>query len=279
MLNFVVALQAEATPIINQWRLRKLSNWQPFPVFESNQSGVITRLIISGIGRTNSAAATAWLASRTLQEINSRPRPQVWLNAGIAGNQENEVGTLLAGHKITEKTTGETWFPPQVRSPLSSSDILTTDHVVTEYTPGTLHEMEASGFYKTAQRFSFSELVQCVKIVSDNKLSSVTKIDAKFATRLVADNLNILTEYSLSLQEIAQQCDQPDSQEIQENISTNFNFTVTQQRQLQRLLQRYAIIFGNWDTLAADIDNAKSAAVILRILREKLDHAPIGTLQ
>lgn len=276
-MNFVVALQAEATPIINQWRLRKLSSWQPFPVFESIQSGAITRLIISGIGRTNSAAATAWLAGRTLHD--SKTRPQVWLNAGIAGNLENEVGTLLTGHKITEQATGKTWYPPQLKSPLRSSDILTTDQIVTDYTPDTLHEMEASGFYNTAQRFSFSELIQCVKIVSDNKLNSVTKIDAKFATKLIADNINVLKEYSLGLQEIAQQCDQPDSQYIQEQITSTCKFSVTQQRQLQRLLQRYAVIFGQWDTLPAEIDNAKNATEILGILRDKLDHAPIGTFQ
>jgi len=58
MLNFVVALKAEANPLIEHFNLKHEPN-NYFPVFSSGE----TSLIVSGIGRNLASAATAWLAA------------------------------------------------------------------------------------------------------------------------------------------------------------------------------------------------------------------------
>lgn len=272
MLNFVIALAAEAKPIIDYWRLKKLQTWQPFPVFATDHC----RLIISGIGRTNSAAATAWLAATTRPENAHKPEPGIWLNIGLAGHGSQDIGTMLNGHKIIERGSGKYWYPPQIKSPLSSSAIVTVDKVTTDYTADTLHEMEASGFYATAQRFSTSELIQCVKIVSDNKNNPVQLIDAKFASALIAGNIEPLAEYIRCLEALANNLDAPASMENYHRITSQYQFSTTQKLQLQRLLQRYTTLFGENASLPDETGRAVRASLILQTLRDRLNKAEVS---
>ncbi|MCK5481379.1 MAG: hypothetical protein KAJ06_09535, partial [Gammaproteobacteria bacterium] len=53
-------------------------------------------------------------------------------------------------------------------------------------------DMEAAGFYPAACRSSASELVQCFKIVSDNRQHANTKITAKHCEQLVASQLKTI---------------------------------------------------------------------------------------
>ena len=49
--------------------------------------------------------------------------------------------------------------------------------------------MEASAFYETAVRFSSSELILCLKVISDNQLSTVENIQPKQVAALIAAHL------------------------------------------------------------------------------------------
>ncbi len=49
--------------------------------------------------------------------------------------------------------------------------------------------MEASAFYETAVRFSSSELILCLKVISDNQLSPVENIQPKQVAALIAAHL------------------------------------------------------------------------------------------
>ena len=53
-MNFIISMQAEARPLIDKFRLTKRNLPSPFPVFESK----LHKVIISGIGRMQAAAAT-----------------------------------------------------------------------------------------------------------------------------------------------------------------------------------------------------------------------------
>ena len=81
-MNFVVALKAEATPLVELFKLAKGSEPSPFPVFVNDRH----RLVLSGAGKELSAKATSYLSERF-------PQPnQAWLNFGMAGH-----GTLGPG--------------------------------------------------------------------------------------------------------------------------------------------------------------------------------------
>lgn len=62
MLYFVMANQDDARPVINYFSLKKDIALCPFPVFTSDEDCVT--LCLSGEGRGNTAAATAYLLTR-----------------------------------------------------------------------------------------------------------------------------------------------------------------------------------------------------------------------
>ena len=81
-MNFVVALKAEALPLVESLGLTKESAASPFPLFASDRH----RLVLSGVGKELAAKATNFLSERF-----SNPN-QAWMNFGLSGH-----GTLLKG--------------------------------------------------------------------------------------------------------------------------------------------------------------------------------------
>jgi len=225
MLNYVVALRAEANPLIEQFNLKQASSDQ-YPVYRSDHA----TLIICGIGRNAAAAATAWLAA-------TRPA-KVWLNVGIAGHASKQQGTLFAAHRIVENGSGKCWYPTHIKTVVETENLMTFDNVQRKYVADHLHDMEASGFYETALRFSIAELTHSVKVVSDNSNQSVDKVDKKLIERLIGRNLSQIESFSSHLCEMAKEIQSMVPVELIRNYQQQWKFTVTQQHQLHRLLQR-----------------------------------------
>ena len=74
MIHLVVALRAEARPLIEHFRLRGEPERSPFALYQ----GDAMRLVISGVGRVAAAGATAHLATRYPESRAA------WLNFGMA---------------------------------------------------------------------------------------------------------------------------------------------------------------------------------------------------
>lgn len=271
MINLVLALDAEARPIINHFGLKKIQNKQPFPIYTS--SGY--QLIISGVGRCNSAAATTWLAS--FNHSDSASNNKVWVNIGIAGHKNKPLGDVMCCHKITEHSTNKNWYPVQLKSALQSADLLTVDQVTANYTDNSLHDMEASGFYSSALRFTTAELAQCVKIVSDNETNAVENINKKLVNDLIGNNLEKIEIYADSLREFSLDSAPPDVSKLEKAITNRWKFSVTQTRQLQRLLQRYIVLIDQPDQLRDELqsESLNQSSQVLKLLREKMNQYPI----
>ena len=97
-INFVVAHSHEARPIIDYYRLIKDKQHTGFNVFKNNQ----TRLIISGQGKINAAAATAYLGGMRALNVS----PGMWVNVGVAGHPDYSLGSLWRANKITDEFSG-----------------------------------------------------------------------------------------------------------------------------------------------------------------------------
>jgi hypothetical protein len=63
--------------------------------------------------------------------------------------------------------------------------------------------MEAAAFYETAIRFSSSELIQCIKIISDNKSNPTEQIKAAQVSHWIQDALPVIEEYAQQLSQLA----------------------------------------------------------------------------
>ena len=163
MLNIVVAHSLEAKPLITLFNLGKVPEHTEFPVYK-NDEGI--SLILSGMGKAAAADATTYLGARLAQESGLI---SAWLNVGIAGHRSAAIGEGLLMNKITEKTSGESFYPGTLLWGFDSSAVITVDEIEKEYDEDVAYEMEASGFYRAAQALSSSEFVQAFKVISDNR--------------------------------------------------------------------------------------------------------------
>ena len=226
---FVVALQAEATAIIQFYKL-KLCNEIPFKIYRNEDMW----LIISGIGRINCAAATAYL-----QCTAANDQYQLWINVGIAGHKNLDVGQAVVAHKIVDATTDKKWYPPLlVKLPVQTAEITTVDVPETTYPTTSVYEMEAASFYAVATKFATSELVHCFKIISDNEQQHIQNITRQKVQQLVEQNIEYIDDICTRLQQVAKSLPQKNPQEWQ-SILQQWKFTSAGQKRLRNLLQKW----------------------------------------
>lgn len=235
-LRFVVALQAEARPLVERFGLELLAETHAFHVYRGERGWAI----VAGLGKASAAAATAYLHLLSGGELG-----QVWLNIGIGGHGQRAVGDAFIGHKIQDAASGLSWYPPLVVDlPCPTAPLLTVERMEEEYALPWVHEMEAAGFYPTACRFSTSELVQCFKVISDNPEATLMRAtSSSLVERLIRDNLDRIESFGTALVGLAREgaalaADPPGYREILARCP----FTTTEQRRLRRLLQRLAAL-------------------------------------
>lgn len=159
MIHLVVSRPAEARPLRRRYGLEAVAD-APFPTYLGD--GVA--LAVGGEGKTSLAAATAHL----FHAAGGRP-DGVWLNLGVAGHGEMELGRCALAHKVVDAGSDAAWYPPLVvETPLPSAVVITVERLRGEYHGGALYDSVAAGFFAAAERFATAELVHALKIVADN---------------------------------------------------------------------------------------------------------------
>ncbi len=267
MINLVVALKAEARPIVEALDLVEDGPASIFPVYFNDGLS----LIVSGVGRSYSAAAAAHLFNRTGQVLD-----QAWLNIGIAGHQKLPIGSVLIASRITEQATGRRWYPPYVLDvDLSRSQLVTVDKPERYYPECCAYDMEASSFYQIASRCSTAELIQSLKIISDGPESSLDLTVDKIS-QLIADQMCSIESVLGQLSNLAQELDTARvSQALVTNYLEQWHFTVTQHNQLVALLGRLNARSASLRALP-DTSECNDAKAVLKWLEEKLLALPVN---
>jgi len=191
MLIWVTALHCEAKPIIDHYRLKKCQSHNVFDVYKKDQ----IECVVSGIGKSACTAATEWIAT-----LNHESRPIAWINVGTAGSASHDIGTALLINRISETESSRHFYLlPPIAPGLQPAHCKTLTQPSTNYHPGQVYDMEASAFFDTATRFSGAELVQCVKIVSDNP-SHQTGRNKSRISELIHQHINHLAQLAQELQ-------------------------------------------------------------------------------
>lgn len=257
------ALACEAKPLIKAWRLKKLpAADHPVAIYADQQRVVV----ITGVGKLAMAGAVGYVMA-----VFANPVLPILLNLGIAGHRTHEPGNLVLGHKIMDSESGRSFYP---QLPFTVS--VPTDSVFTQAKPNTdyptegVFDMEASGFYEMAVKFSSSELIQVVKIISDNAQSPVTEITEIAVEKWVDSQLsNIL----LLIDRIGD-CHSPGPQnnmtQIQLTLSEQFHITVSQSLKLKALLQRWWLLKGDTELKWREA-GSKNAKELLAWIENELD--------
>ncbi len=193
MLIWVCALHCEAKPVIDFYRLKKSRDEHAFDVYRGDDMVCI----VSGIGKIASAAASAWIAASCPGETSL-----AWINLGIAGSAKYKIGELLLLNQVVDADSGQSYYPaPDPVSALPDSACLTLSQPSEDYRRDTLFDMEASGFMYSALRFSNAELVQGLKIVSDNHKQHIGK-NRQRVSGLIHQHIDTIDRQAGSLREL-----------------------------------------------------------------------------
>lgn len=278
-VHFVTALPSEAKPLIEHFHLTLAPEAGFYKIYES--PGI--RLVISGVGKVRSAAATEFLYTAAKAAASSRPltdsaqnRNVIWLNVGLAGHRDFEIGKAVLAHKITDRSTGESRYPPLLfKAPCATASLLTVDRPETRFSEPFAYEMEASGFYEAAARFSTAELVHSFKIISDN-CATGPKVSASAAERLIGNHLPTVENLLQSLRSLSRNL--PARFRIEgefRRITKRWHFTVTERYRLRRLLGRLKTLAPGDKILDGDLECLRSARDVLHALGERINEAPV----
>lgn len=271
-IRWVVALLPEAQPVIDRFHLKESANNSRtgFRVFTSKNGDI--RLVLSGIGKTNAAAATAWLASCDAGE----PVASLWLNFGIAGSSGLEYGSVCRADRVTDEESGRSWYPQAVwkkKFDLRGATVESVSRPTDQYPEGNrVVEMEAAGFYPIALKFASAELVQVVKVISDGPANPMKAIRPAIATNLCRDALDEIGPWLEAVADIAaEEQVRLDCPEGFQELLGKWHFTATQTHQLRRLLQQSrALKPDNTGVAPALIEASSNAREFLSNLRKDL---------
>ena len=227
-MNFVVALKAEATPLVQSFGLSKENAPSPFPVFANDRH----RLVLSGVGKELAAKATNFLSERF-----SNPN-QAWMNFGLAGHGDLATGTVFMANRILDDDGKSAFYPTQLLDhDLESSALQTCSSPVSDYPDPIGYDMEASAFCSSASLVSIRELIQVVKVVSDNPDHLVDSLDRSSVGALIKSALPSMLPLVDQLEELAQKI--APAQRLTglvDSALSHHSFSETQRHQTRKLL-------------------------------------------
>ncbi len=269
MIFIVCALHCEARPLIEKYRL-SADREAFYPVFH----GKDITLVVTGIGKLLTAAAMSYVFARYKE-----PAEAGWLNVGVAGMKDAEIGQLFNINKVTEKSSDTNWYPVRLPGlPSNASCALTTvDEPCEQYETGMAFDMEASAFMLTALRFSTVEFVQLLKIISDTENHALENINKSFVTDIVRQNLNqideVVNQFRINLAAIE---DDTFEKQLYSQCLGAWHFSEYQKKSLRRMLQQWLAL--NEDADMAELSSFNSAKQVLAFLTQVLNDSEIEFL-
>ena len=255
------ALPCEARPLVEHYNLKKDVTVQPFAVYLNHE----ICLTVTGLGKSAMAAGVAYT-----QALFASVEYPVMLNMGIAGHKNHPLGGLFLIDKIIDVDSERNYYPSVITSsPCPTGSIQTLSKPQLRYNQSYLCDMEASAFYETAVRFSSSELIFCLKIISDNELSAVENIHPKQVAALITVHLATVELLLKQVAAKAETLNTPEPKLIRQLID-RYHFSVNERMQLKNQLSRWNVVTDQ-QPLEFDEASLHSGKDVLRWLNLKIN--------
>ena len=262
-IRWVVALKAEAEIILDEYNMNLDPEFTLFQVFRNFEK---TRwLILSGIGRHNSAAATTYLYM-----ISQASRSTSWINLGIAGSGKGHYGDLCLVNKISNNSSSNTYPATMPKVTFHKMNLFTTDVPLIDYTFHELIDMEGSAFYDITNKLSGREFICLIKVISDgpnNNIKDLNKFKIRELIKLNIANIKTIVSYyeklSMDQYQIIQQ------PKILSEILSQWHFSVSQKHRLENLIKRINILSKDEEIIKL-IKDCKNSRSVITILEEKI---------
>ena len=265
---WVIALRAEAAPLIDAFNMKVVENKSLFPIYANEETG--HALVISGMGSIKSAAASTFLKNHL--KINNY---SAWINFGIAGFFKGPIGDIYQANKVVSKESGAAFFPGLRLSKLIPAAILfTVSKPENGYKEKVLYDMEAAGFCEMAPSFSCNELTYVIKVVSDTPNASSSLITKHLVRELIEKQLSkisdILAEIEILVEEEKKRLSIPN--EVIE-FEKRFKFTETNKYKFRETYRKWKVTFPSRNLELSEFLNSKPKEIILKLEKEVLANA------
>lgn len=240
MILLITAITPEANAVLSEFPMKKKEF--TFPLYES-EDGTL-RLLITGPGKISAAmAVTAYL---TRFSPSGR---DVFCNLGICGGSaDTEIGKGYLCAALTERTTGNSFYPELYSHPFTEARLVTSDVPVTDSTTFSekegnlplLFDMEAYGVATALYRNVLPSHCFFYKVVSD--FCNGTFPSPEEVTGLIRPHLQPLLSF-LSGQETQLVSDLSKRSDLDyavssltEELTNGLPFSVTMERKLTELI-------------------------------------------
>jgi nucleoside phosphorylase len=262
MIHLFCALACEAQPIIQNFKLTELKQFNLFRLYQSKDKEI--NLTITGIGKLNAASAVSYHYA-SLNTIAS----DIWLNIGVAGNKNIAIGEIRLANKITDEQTKACWYPQIIfKVPCDSISLTTLDDPSTNYKDD-LFDMEASGFYQMAIRLGTAELIHCIKIISDNTEQPTSTVNADKVKKMISAKMKIIEQTIEQLKPLSLELNTVISEPAHySNFIKLWHFTQSEKTQLSCLLRQWNLRLPD-DEIMQHVSELKTGKSVLNTLREK----------
>ena len=228
-LNICVALPAEAKWLVKRYRLDFVAGDKRISLY---RRGPI-RLIVSGVGALNMAAAIGFLQAHNIDSHHT------FLNIGIAGGTLGELGKAYLCDRLLN-FEGKTSFYPSVFKPklLPFLPVCSVDLDHKGYRDDAIIDNEAHAFFACATAHVVQEQVAIVKIISDNDNTSYQSISASSIIHWFEHNsAAIVAVINFLLEKTEKELSLLPDLELGE-FCQKWHFTYSQKNQLREYLRR-----------------------------------------
>jgi len=271
VINLVVALACEAKPLIQAYSLKKSSTMAVFPLYVSADM----LLIVSGVGKINAAAATAVLA--TFAANLPTQGLIAWLNIGVAGHRNRAIGDEFLALKLVDGETKNAYYPTWLEKlPCQTDNLLTVSKAIDNLPDDYAVDMEASGFYPIALKYSCVELVHIYKVISDNAKDDYRNISAASVKNLINERLNTIKKVVSQLVLVCNSMNRASEiPESYQQLAKQYHLTATQQAQLKRSLLQWNALSKDCIISALGTAKLKDARQLLTAINKLLANLEI----
>ena len=221
MIHIIIATISEAKPFITFYKLKKKNRIKEFDIYENPRKNL--SLTITGIGKLSTAIAMAY----TFVEYEKK-RNQIWLNFGLAGTKNLKIGELAVVNKVEDESSKFKFYPYFFRDfKLNRIQCITYEKPNFVYNKS-LSDMEASGFFFSANKFTSKELIFCLKIISDNSKEKLDFNNREEVFNLIYKKITQIDKFIKQILEI--------------EIEDFFNFKL--EKQIKKITSRYKFSFS-----------------------------------